>query len=162
MHEPLEILEADLERIDHQDAVCALTAAYALDAFGNGGPLPDDVMERLIPGLRSHPTTIVFLAYAGKNPVGIATCFRGFSTFLGKPLINIHDLAVLPECRGRGIGHALLHAVEAKARAIGCGKITLEVLQTNERARNVYHRHGFDAATSDHPNDQSLFYTKYL
>ena len=36
------------------------------------------------------------------KPVGLATTFEGFSTFAAKPLINIHDIAVLPDYRGRG------------------------------------------------------------
>ena len=37
--------------------VLALTAAYALDPMGNGGPLPPEVLNRLIVGLRNHSNT---------------------------------------------------------------------------------------------------------
>ena len=67
----------------------------------------------------------------------------GFSTFTGKPLINIHDLTVTAVCRGRGIGRLLLKAVEAKARELGCGKVTLEVREDNAPARQFYQRFGF-------------------
>ena len=67
----------------------------------------------------------------------------GFSTFTGKPLINIHDLTVTSGCRGRGIGRPLLKAVEAKARELGCGKVTLEVREDNAPARQFYQRFGF-------------------
>jgi GNAT superfamily N-acetyltransferase len=88
--------------------VLALTAAYALDPVGNGAPLPADVLGRLISGLESPPTTLILLAYRDEKPVAIATCFRGFSTFYAKPLLNIHDFSVLPEHRGQGIGRQLL------------------------------------------------------
>jgi len=42
-------------------------------------------------------------------------CFRGFSTFAAAPLINVHDLAVVPGFRGQGIGRRLLEAVEMYA-----------------------------------------------
>lgn len=158
----LEIIEADLERADHQRAVVELTAAYALDPMGNSGPLPEEVLARLISGLRSLPTTLVFLAFAGDQAVGIATCFRGFSTFLGKPLINIHDLAVLPQFRGQGIGPLLLRAIEAKARQLGCGRITLEVQENNARARRTYQRAGFGQAVYASESGGSLFYTKAI
>ena len=119
METGIDIFEADLDNADHQRAIIDMTAAYALDPMGNSGPLPDDVLARLIPGLKSLPTSLVFLAYAGDRPVGIATCFRGFSSFMGQPLINIHDLALLPDFRGRGIGPRLLQAVERKARELG-------------------------------------------
>src|SRR6187399_914825 len=99
-----QIVEANLDDLDHQHDVIALTAAYALEPTGNGGPVPPEVLERLIPGLKAHPTTLIFLAYHEGSAAGIATCFRGFSTFAAQPLINISDLAVLPDFRGKGIG----------------------------------------------------------
>src|SRR5690348_15568091 len=114
----VDIIEANLDRPDHQRDVLSLTAAYALDPMGNGGPLKPEVLDRLIPGLKSHPTTLIFLAYVDGRPVALATCFRGFSTFAARPLINISDLAVLPTYRGQGIGRELLTAVEQKARAL--------------------------------------------
>lgn len=158
----IEIVEAQLNNQEHSRAVVAMTAAYAKDGMGNGGPLPEDVLERLVPALRAHPTTLVFLAYAGDTPIGIATCFLGFSTFAARPLINIHDLAVLPEHRGRGVGRALLTAVEGKARATGCVKITLEVQENNHRARGVYERAGFAQAVYGADTGGSLFYAKVV
>jgi GNAT superfamily N-acetyltransferase len=130
--------------------------------MGNGGPLPSDVIERLIPGLRSHPTTMIFLAYSGGQAVGIATCFRGFSTFQARPLMNIHDLAVLPDHRGYGVGPALLTAIERRAREIGCCKLTLEVQENNERARRAYARAGFAQAVYEDTAGGVLFYSKLL
>ena len=156
------VVLADLERDDHQHAVRQMTAAYALDAMGNGGPLPEAVLEELIPGLRAHPTTLVFLAFNGGRAVGIATCFLGFSTFAARPLINIHDLAVLPECRGWGIGRQLLAAVEAEGRRRGCVKLTLEVQTSNHRARRVYEAAGFAHATYGEDTGGQLFYAKSL
>ncbi len=158
----VEIAEADLNLPEHQRDVLALTAAYALDAMGNRGPLPPEVLDRLIPGLQNHPTTVIFLAYERDKAVGIATCFRGFSTFFAQPLLNLHDLAVLPEQRGRGVGQKLLAAVEQKARQLGCCKLTLEVHENNARARHVYQRAGFAHAVYGDAPGGSLFYTKLL
>jgi ribosomal protein S18 acetylase RimI-like enzyme len=157
-----EVIEADLERVENQRDVRALTAAYALDPMGNGGALPADVLDRLIPGLRAHPTTIVFLAYSRGWAVGLATCFRGFSTFAALPIINISDLAVLPEYRGRGVGRSLLAAVEKKARALGCCKLTLEVRENNQLARRTYEREGFSQAIYSPTTGGSLYYWKAL
>ena len=86
----------------------------------------------------------------------------GFSTFKARPLVNVHDLAVLPEHRGRGVGRALLAAVERKARALGCARVTLEVQENNGRARRVYERAGFAQAVYGDTTGGSLFYTKPL
>jgi GNAT superfamily N-acetyltransferase len=162
MKELGRIVEADLDRIDHQRDVLALTAAYALDPMGNGGPLAPEVLDRLVDGLRNHPTTLILLAYLEERAVGIATCFRGFSTFSARPLVNIHDLAVLPEHRGRGVGRLLLQAVEGKARELGCCKVTLEVQENNLRARRVYATAGFAQASYVAAGGGALFYAKAL
>src|SRR5215469_2579664 len=160
--EPTQVVEADLNLPDHQRDILVLTAAYALDPMGNGEALPRETLDRLIDGLRNHPTTVVFLAYANGEAVGIATCFRGFSTFHARPLLNIHDIAVVPQERGRGIGRQLLDAVERKAREIGCCKVTLEVQENNTRARHVYERAGISQAVYGDTTGGSLFYTKPL
>lgn len=157
-----EVIEAQLALPEHQRAVVAMTAAYAMDVMGNGGPLPPDVLARLVPALREHPTTLVFLAYVAGEPVGIATCFVGFSTFAARPLINVHDLSVLPEHRGRGIGRALLEAVEQKARERAYAKVTLEVQEHNSQARRVYEAAGFTQALCDTDAGGALFYAKSL
>jgi ribosomal protein S18 acetylase RimI-like enzyme len=156
------IVQADLDRPDHQSAVLAMISAYAEDAMGNGGPLPEDVLRNLIPGLREHPTTVILLAYMEDQAVGIATCFVGFSTFYARPLINVHDLAIRPEFRGRGIGRRLLDAVVDKAAQLGCCKVTLEVHEGNARAKQMYEAAGFAEGSAREPGGRWLFYTKPL
>jgi GNAT superfamily N-acetyltransferase len=158
----LEIVEADLGDPTHQRAVVALTAAYAEDVMGNGRPLATEILDRLIPALREHPTTMILLAYVAGRAVGIATCFLGFSTFAARPLVNIHDLAVLPAHRAQGVGRALLRAVEEHARLRGCAKVTLEVQENNRRARHVYESAGFAQAHHAEPAGGALFYAKAL
>lgn len=159
---PITITEADLRLPRDADATLALLDAYSRDPMGDGAPLPEDVKAKLIPGLLAHPTTLVLLAWDGDAPVGIATCFLGFSTFKAKPLLNIHDLAVLPERRGEGIGPQLLDAAAAAARARGCCKLTLEVLENNHRARKVYAAAGFAQASYQEEAGGALFYAKPL
>jgi ribosomal protein S18 acetylase RimI-like enzyme len=158
----VRIVVAELDRPAHQRDVVAMTVAYAQDAMGNAGPLPAEVLQRLIPALRAHRTTLILLAYLDQEAVGIATCFVGFSTFAARPLINIHDLAVLPPYRGRGIGRALLDAVEQQARQRGCVKLTLEVHADNQRARAVYKDLGFSDTATGAAAGGTLFYTKPL
>ena len=140
----LQVREADFD--DERDAkgIIAVLDSYASAPVGGGRPLAPDVRERLIPMLREHPTSLVLLAFVDDEPVGIAVCFFGLSSFRAAPLLNIHDLAVLPQYRGRGVGQGLLKAVEEHARRKGCCKLTLEVLDDNTRARSLYRRFGFD------------------
>ena len=158
----IQIVEAQLDRPEHQRAVVELTDAYSRDPMGDGHPLAPEVREALIAGLRAHPTTLIFLAYDGADAVGIATCFLGFSTFAARPLINIHDLGVLPARRGQGIGRLLLEAVAAKGRALGCCKLTLETQEHNLRARQIYAAAGFAQASYTAEAGGALFLAKKL
>jgi ribosomal protein S18 acetylase RimI-like enzyme len=144
---PIQVRSADLADAHDAAAVLALLDAYASDPRGGGQPLPDQVRARLLPGLQAHPTSRVWLAFDDVRPVGVCVGFLGFSTFMGLPLLNIHDLAVLPDQRGKGVGHALLGAAQAAAQAAGCCKLTLEVQEDNTPARRLYQRFGFRDVT---------------
>lgn len=155
-------IQADLDRPDHQAAVLSLIDAYSRDPMGDGAPLTAEVRGRLIPGLRRHPTTLVFLAYESDTAVGVAVCFLGFSTFAARPLVNIHDFAILPTHRGRGLGRGLLAAVEMRARELGCCKLTLEVLDRNDRALRTYTGAGFKRYSLQPGAGEAIFLTKGL
>jgi len=158
----LRYVQADLANAEHQAAVLAMVDAYSRDPMGDGAPLATEVRERLIPGLRRHPATLILLAFDGDMPVGVAVCFLGFSTFAAKPLINLHDVAVVPTHRGRGVGRGLLAAVEAKARELGCCKLTLEVLDQNNRALRTYVSAGFKRYSLQPGAGEAIFMTKPL
>ena len=158
----IEIVEADLARAEHQQAVCELLDAYARDPMGNSKPLDEEVRERLVPGLRAHGRALILLAYHGSRPVGIAACFIGFSTFAARPLLNLHDLAVIPAYRGQGVGRRLLAAVEEVARKRGCCKVTLEVLEANHPARKLYEAMGYASPDYDNSAGRALFFAKQL
>jgi ribosomal protein S18 acetylase RimI-like enzyme len=159
---PARVVAVDLTQGAHGDALVAVLDSYARDPMGGGTPLSPEVSATLAGRLRAHPTTRAFLAFDGEEPVGVAICFLGFSTFAARPLLNIHDLAVVPERRGEGIGRALLTAVEEAARAEGCCKLTLEVLDANARARALYASLGFDDYALQGSASPTRFLTKSL
>jgi GNAT superfamily N-acetyltransferase len=148
---------------DPRDAadVVALLDAYARDPMGGGEPLPDDVKARLTDDLAANPQAFSLLARLDDRAVGLANCFMGYSTFAAAPLVNIHDLAVLPDTRGKGVGKALLAAIEAEALKRGACKITLEVLSGNP-ARHLYAACGFGDYQLDPATGHALFWQKRL
>jgi len=158
----VRIVEADLSLRVHQEAVVAMVDAYSRDAMGDGKPLDQQVRAQLIPGLRRHPTTLIFLAFHGDQPVGAAVCFIGFSSFAAKPLMNIHDLVVLSTSRGKGIGRRLLETVEAKAKELGCCKLTLEVMDKNHLAIRMYQSSGFERYALQEESGAAIFMSKPL
>lgn len=133
-----------------------LLDAYARDPMGGGAPLPRDVRDRLPNELAQHPTAHALFAEVDATPVGFATCFLGYSTFRARPLLNIHDIAILPEWRGRAVAKALLDAITELARSLDCCRVTLEVREDNPRAQHVYRTAGFE------PADCSLFMQKMI
>ena len=137
------VFEADLSSPADVMSVLDVLDSYASDPVGGGQPLSRDVRDRLPAMLRDLATSLVLLAAVDDHRVGVAVCFFSLSTFRARPLLNIHDLAVLPEFRGKGVGRALLQAAEDRARRKGCCKLTLEVQEDNARARTLYQRFGF-------------------
>lgn len=140
----ITVIDADLDNERHQQAILKVLDSYANDPMGMGHRLDPEIIARVIPGLKAHPTTVALLALDGDEVIGSVICFIGFSTYKAQPLLNIHDLSVLPKYRGQGYGRQLLKAVEEKANELGCCKVTLEVRSVNERAYQLYKRYGFE------------------
>jgi ribosomal protein S18 acetylase RimI-like enzyme len=136
------IVDGDLSRVEHQRALVAMLDAFMLDQ--DGEPLSEQAKRDMIPGLRAHPACYILIANRDDAPIGFSICFLGFSTFMARPLLNIHDIFVDASARGLGIGAMLLEQIEAKARALNCGRITLEVRKDNRVARALYRKVGFD------------------
>ncbi len=158
----IEIFEANLDLTIHCQAVLDLLNAYAGDIMGNGSPLPAKVIKNLIPGLKAHPTTIIFLAFTSSRPVRIITCFKGFSTFAAQPLLHISDFFVYPDHRGLGAGRRLLEAADKKALDLNCCKITLEVQENNYPAQALYTRAGYSRDLHVPEAGPALFFSKPL
>ena len=139
----IRVVEADLDDPEHAQALVDLIDSYARDSGGQLAPLTPEARANLVPGLRRHPSALALLAAGDGDFAGAAVCFWGFSTFAGKPLLNIHDLVVFPQYQGRGIGSEFLDEAERLARQRDCCKLTLEVHDTNSNAKRLYERVGF-------------------
>ena len=153
---------ADYGYAPDAQAVVTLLDGYARDPMGGGEPLDPAAGARLPSALAAFPGAFSLLAFDGDEAVGLANCFTGFSTFAARPLVNIHDIAVRPGLRGKGIGRALMQAVEEEARARGACKITLEVLSGNEGAKALYAALGYGHYALDPAKGTAQFWEKKL
>ena len=156
-----------VRRVDYRDPVEAaallqLLDIYAQDPMGGGAPLAEAVKVRLCADLAQRPHAASFIAWLGDEPIGLANCFEAYSTFKAQPLLNIHDLAVHPAHRGRGVGQALLAAVAQHAQERGCCKLTLEVLTGNAAAIASYTRFGFAGYQLDPAAGHAVLLQKWL
>lgn len=158
----VRVAPADLREPRERDAYLVMLDVYARDPMGGGAPLGEEVRKRIVPALLEHPTTRLWLAWEGDRPVGMLLGFVGFSSFRARPLLNVHDLAIVPERRGRRIGEQLLAAAEDYGRDQGFCKLTLEVQSRNARARALYQRVGFGHFAPGVEQNETLFLEKPL
>lgn len=153
----------------HASALVDLLDAYARDPMGGGEPLSAFARENVVAALAARPQAFSVLAFeiseevgALRRPVGLVNCMEAFSTFACRPLVNVHDVVVLQEYRGLGIGEKMLVLVEDIARERGACKLTLEVLQGNTGALRLYERLGFAHYRLDPTLGQAQFMQKWL
>lgn len=141
----LSIVRIQLENPLHCKALLQLLTDYTLDPMGGGEALANSTQENLIAQLKLRSDYIGWLAYWQNQAVGLLNAFEGFSTFYAKPLLNIHDLSVQAEFRSKGIAKALMQTAEQYAVKHNYCKLTLEVLDENKVAKNLYQSTGFKA-----------------
>ena len=156
------VCRADYANPAHAAAVVSLLDAYAQDPMGGGQALSEFAKANLVPALAARPQAFSVLAFDGDKPVGLVNCIEGFSTFACKPLVNVHDVAVLAECRGQGIAEKMLVLVEHVSRERRACKLTLEVLPGNAGAIRLYQRIGFAGYQLDPAMGQARFLQKLL
>ena len=157
-----QIVVADYANPQHARAVLELLDAYARDPFGGGSPLDPSVQQKLIASLAKFPGAFSVLAWVDGEAVGLANCFEGFSTFKSAPLINIHDLVVLPSFRGQRLAQQMMQKIEQVAHERGCCKITLEVVSNNHHAQQVYSKMGYAGYQLDAAHGHALLWQKKL
>jgi GNAT superfamily N-acetyltransferase len=85
-----------------------------------------------------RPAAEALLVEAAQRVVAFALFFGNYSTFLTQPGLYLEDIFVLPECRGRGMGKALLREVARIADTRGCGRLEWSVLDWNANAIGFY------------------------
>ena len=156
------VVQADYHNASHAQALVDLLDAYARDPAGGATPLSDFARANLVPALAARPQAFSVLAFDGAQPVGLANCLESFSTFACRPLVNLHDLAVVPGHRGRHIGEQILALVTQIARERGACKLTLEVLSGNQSANRLYARSGFVSYQLDPAMGHAQFLQKWL
>jgi ribosomal protein S18 acetylase RimI-like enzyme len=169
MADTVHICRADYSNPVHARALVAVLDAYARDPMGGGEGLSDFAKAHVAAELAARPQAFSVLAFTENTqsqtqaqPVGLVNCIEGFSTFACRPLVNVHDVAVLATHRGQGIAERMLALAEDIARERGACKLTLEVLSGNAGAVRLYQRVGFAAYELDPVAGQARFMQKWL
>ncbi len=143
----VEVIVGDIHNEAHQKAMLNQLDFYRQDPMGGVGAMSEELAEKVIAGLKNQSNYLFFLAYCDGELAGFANCFINFSTFKAKPLVNIHDIAVSPVFRGKGIGRSIMKAIVQHAKDNEYCKITLEVRNDNPKAMQLYESLGFTDCT---------------
>lgn len=117
---------------------------------------PDAARLRALADPSLSPAAIWFAqalwrAAAGRGAVVVAEGFwRGRPRLVGcgnltlwAHAAEIADLQVLTGWRGRGIGRALIRALEGEAARLGAGRVEIGAATSNPRARALYEQLGY-------------------
>ena len=158
----IEIVESNYAADGHEEFITELLDEYAADITGGGAGLSAHVKANVVKELEKRENIHTVMAFIDGKPAGLVISIEGFSTFACKPLLNIHDVIVSPRYRGQGIAKMMLGKVEEIALRSGCCKLTLEVLEGNAPARNLYESAGFKSYQLDPKMGKALFLEKKL
>ena len=80
------------------------------------------------------------------EPVGLAVFCQRYSTYLGRPVLYLEDIFVLPEWRGGGVGRELMAYGAGLAKAREFPMMIWSVLDWNEPAIGFYENLGAQRA----------------
>jgi ribosomal protein S18 acetylase RimI-like enzyme len=116
-----------------------LTELPALLALERSAFTTDHLSPRQYRQHLDSPTALVLAAVDETGLLGKAVVFFRRESDLAR----LYSIAVADGARGRGIGEALLTAVERAARRRGARRMRLEVRQDNAAAMRLYERRGY-------------------
>ncbi len=136
-------------RLEDADAICRLSR----EALGYDYP-PEAAREKCRKLLNSEAARI-YVAEADDRVVGYVHA-NDYDVLYAPHMKNIMGIAVSGDCRGSGVGRALLGAVEAWAKATGASAVRLVSGCARTGAHAFYRRCGYDRER------QQLNFTKWL
>lgn len=115
-----------------------LAAVRAIEAMSFSNPWSEDTFRGEI---QNTPVSspLVVVRRPGDEVVGYIIYWQI------RDDVQVNNIAVHPECRGRGLGEAMMRFAIAKVRASGAEFMTLEVRQSNTSAVALYKKLGFEA-----------------
>lgn len=158
----LSINKVQYENPEHMKVLIELLQMYAQDPMGGNELISQSVIDALPNALQQRPFMHSFLVYENTEAVAFANCIESFSTFSAKGVMNIHDFAVSPSCRGKNVSQFLLQGIQEFALSIGCTKLTLEVLEGNTSAIRAYEKAGFEAYQLNPQMGNAMFWQKKI
>jgi ribosomal-protein-alanine N-acetyltransferase len=134
-----------------------LPAVRAIEALSFSNPWSDNTFRGEIQNTSvSFPMAVV---RRPGNPVGGAVAEEEVVAYIIywqiRDDVQVNNIAVHPDCRGLGLGEAMMRYAIASVRESGATFMTLEVRQSNASALALYKKLGFEIMGS-----RKNYYTK--
>jgi ribosomal protein S18 acetylase RimI-like enzyme len=125
--------------ITPEDLPVVVTMLEALAEYEEAGEPIRSTVETLRAAMfGSQPRLFGFIARRRAEPAGMIIGYETYATFAAKPRLFIEDLFVRAECRGSGIGRALIAALARRCIDRGYGEVHWRVLDRNEPGIRLY------------------------
>ena len=152
------LLPWDPDLIDAHAEVKWLAFRDTLDAaiFPNLGCFSGCV--QLMRSIADHDGFVPQSTWVARGPDGYCGCIQGVRSARRAGMIQ--NLGVVPDCRGQGVGTALLAAALHGFRDAGLSAAQLEVSARNEHALRLYQAAGFVVRKTFYRETQAE-YTEY-
>jgi ribosomal protein S18 acetylase RimI-like enzyme len=114
------------------------------DWYGRDDP-PDATFHEGVRRLIERDDTDYLLAAAGDEPAGVCQLRYRYGVWMAAEDCWLEDLFVRDEDRRSGLGRLLVGAAVERARERGCGRVELDVSESNRGAWALYESLGFSA-----------------
>lgn len=162
MKNKVEIKLVDYNNAQDGEHLVRLLNEYAEHPMGGSTPLSEVVKETLPQRLAEYGNAFSMIAYVDNEPAALMNCIKSFSSFKASPIVNVHDVMVSTNYRGKGLSRQLFERAEKMAREMDCCKLTLEVVEKNEIAQQAYKNFGFAGYELDPDHGRTFFWVKNL
>jgi ribosomal protein S18 acetylase RimI-like enzyme len=140
-------------RPDDEPFLMALTprlADFPLPVWRSAGEIAQgdrQILRDSLSGVLPGSSILIAEASPGEERIGYVFATTKHDYFTRVAHAHVEVLAVEANAQGRGVGPALMDAIEQWARGCGYGWVTLNVFDGNLRARALYDRLGYEAET---------------
>lgn len=127
--------------------------------FGEPTPGPDRLTERIRRLLAAGDTTVLL---GGAGPDGVAVLRFRAAIWSDALECYLAELYVASQCRGHGLGRALLQTAMEVARAHGADHMDLGTSEADAAARSLYESFGFINREGGSDGPITFFYERDL
>jgi ribosomal protein S18 acetylase RimI-like enzyme len=152
-------MEIKFREINYKNKNDKIVAVTMLNEFMNREKNNGEIEITIIEKIQNLGYAKIYFCEDANDVIGIAVCFKGFSTYKQRELLNIHDFYIRSNYQGKGIGKNFLDYIQDECKRNNYCRVTLEVYNDNINAIKLYKKCGFIGSTSKE-NDQIIYAMK--